>query len=146
MELSLVPRLFPARVPRLLPWNALPRRPRRHFRLCFRYRWVHPSGAIIGSGYTKSRRLVLRIVRLFATHNRPARFAEDRLCSEKPKLPQGKPAGFIVPRGLSGGVQREVSILALRRFYTGGSNVCMADRGSRRNEWLGRYPPKVKLR
>ncbi len=24
-------------------------------------------------------------------------------------LPQGKPAGFIAPRGLSGGVQREVS-------------------------------------
>ncbi len=49
------------------------------------------------SGYIKSRRLVLRIIRLFA------------IGSEKPKLPQGKPAGFIVPRGLSGGVQRVVS-------------------------------------
>jgi hypothetical protein len=61
----------------------------------------------------KSHRLVLWIVRLFATEARPVltRFATefafrksrgkttlqaDRLSSEKPKLPQGKPAGFIV--------------------------------------------------
>ncbi len=43
-----------------------------------------------------------------------------RIClrqSEKPKLPQGKPAGFIVPRGLSGGVQPEASDLLLYYFF-----------------------------
>ena len=34
-----------ALVPGLPPWNALPWR----LRVCFRFRWVHPNGAIIGS-------------------------------------------------------------------------------------------------
>ena len=47
------------------------------------------------------------------TQNAALSVAENRLCSEKPKLPQGKPAGFIVQRGLRGGDRREVSFIQI---------------------------------
>ncbi len=43
------------------------------------------------------------------TQNAPPLSLGDHFGSEKPKLPQGKPAGFFVPYDLSAGDQRGVS-------------------------------------
>ena len=51
-----------------------------------------------------------------------ARFAEDRFGSEKPKLPQGKPAGFFVPRILEVVQLEGLHMLAI----SGGRRSCGA--------------------
>ncbi len=56
----------------------------------------------------------------FSISGGPARIAKDPLGSEKPKLPQGKPAGFIVQRNLSGGDYRDVSENPLFSVNRGG--------------------------
>ncbi len=56
------------------------------------------------------------------------------MCSKKPNDPQGKPAGFIVPRGLSGGDQREVSdFLCLSTMETLPQIPAASGDGFRRN-------------
>ena len=65
-------------------------------RLAFRYKHPCPQCRLV-AGFA------------FGKSGGQVRFAKDHFGSQKPKLPQRKPAGFIGPRFLSCGDRREVS-------------------------------------